>query len=96
MQGFVDPEVEEAASAEYSNRSMDIHIHVEEGKVGIGGNAEEKEGQKDPFGVCFAGNAAEEVATCARRAEATVMVVDEDEEPNHREVGNAWQSRVQN
>jgi len=69
---------------------------VEGGKVGIERNAEEKEGQADPSGVCFAGIAAEEVATCARRAEATVMVVDEDEEPNHREVGKSWQGRAQN
>ena len=86
----MDPEVEEeAASAEYSNHSTDIHILVEEEKVGIERNAEEKEGQVNPFGVYFAEMAVEEVVTCVRRAEATVMAVDVDEEPSHIEVGNA-------
>lgn len=86
----MDPEVEAAASAaEYSNHSTDIHIHAgEKGKVGIERRAEEKEGQADPSGVYFVGFA-EEVATCARRAAATAMAVDVDEEPNHSEVGNA-------
>jgi hypothetical protein len=84
-----DPEVGEAASAaEYSNHSMDIHIHVgEKEKVGIERKAEEKEGQADPSGVYFVGFA--EGATCVRRAEATALAVDVDEEANHSEVGNA-------
>jgi hypothetical protein len=85
-----DPEVGEAASAaEYSNHSTDIHIHVgEKEKVGIERKAEEKEGRADPSGVYFVGFA-EEVATCVRRAEATAMAVDVDEEANHSEIGNA-------
>lgn len=88
---YVDPEVEEAASGACNNHSTDIHIHVEEeGKVDIERNAEEKEGQEGPSGgVYFAGIVAEEVETCARRAEATAMVVDVDEEPSHSEVENA-------
>lgn len=86
----MDPEMEEAASAaEYSNHSTDIHIHAgEKEKVGIERKAEEKEGQADPSGVYFVGFA-EEVATCVRRAEATAMAVDVDEEASHSEVGNA-------
>lgn len=85
----MDRGVEEAAFAEYSNHSTDIHIHVEEEKIGIERNAEEKEGQADPSGVYFAEIAAEEVATCVLRVEATVMAVDVDEKPSHIEVGNA-------
>ena len=90
VEAVVDPEVEEAASAaEYSNHSTDIHIHAgEKEKVGIERKAEEKEGQADPSGVHFV-VFAEEVATCVRRAEATAMAVDVDEEASHSEVGNA-------
>ena len=96
MEAVADPEVEEAASAEDSNHSTDIHIHVrEEENVGIEKNAEKREGQADPSGVYFVGFA-EEVATCVRHGEATATAVDVDEEPNHTEVGNAQKSRVQN